>query len=138
MSVAHQGKITSISNRVIHVNILSVSACSTCSAKRICNLSEMKNKQIHIPEPLQHTFQTGDNVLVEIEESNGIQAVILSYILPAVILFASIIGAILFSFSETMSALIGIGCTAIYFGFIYLLRKKINKKFIFSIRKEDT
>jgi positive regulator of sigma E activity len=132
--INHTGTVIKIDNKSIEVMILAQSACSACHSKSMCSLSEMKEKTILIPMP-KEKFEQGEQVSVVMAESLGILAVFYAYILPIIVLVATMAGLTLAGISEpVIGACVLILLTA-YFFLIYALRNKLNKKFTFKIEK---
>ncbi len=73
--IAHPGVVMQISGPNAEVMILSKSACSSCQVKGACNMSEMEEKRIFVTLPLEHSYETGQQVNVVMRQSLGNLAV---------------------------------------------------------------
>lgn len=142
--ISHNGIITSITKNTITVNITSNAACGSCAAKSACGMSEKKNKSIEVETkylpyctpPIEiKDLHIGQNVEVYMNASNGTKAVIIGYLLPFIILTATLLITLTTIKTEWLSALLALSAIAIYYLIIKLFfNNKIKKDFIFYIR----
>lgn len=130
--IKHNGYIESIENDVIKVRILATSACSSCSAKGGCSVSEIEEKIIDVENKKDKDYKKGDFVEIKMNEGLGMRAVILGYIIPLIIMVVSIIILLNFT-SEGMAAVLGIFSLIPYYLFLYVIRQKTKSKFEFSL-----
>lgn len=130
-TIRHEGIVESIEAKGCRVRILQASACSSCSARQLCRSSESKEKVIdvrgHYP-----TLQTGDTVIVVGSVRQGLQASILAYVVPLILMVAALFAGTRLSGEET-GALAALLVLALYYGLLYLMRDRIGKKFEFEI-----
>lgn len=132
----HQGIVTSVEEGRLRVRILRLSGCASCAAHSRCQLSEQKETDIDVPVSAftdGHTYKVGDTVTVAVGSSRGLLAVLLAYILPAVLLVGVFTACHLSGLSEPVSALITIGAVALYALLLFLLRGKLDRKFQFRL-----
>ncbi len=132
-TIEHDGFIEEISESGIKVLILSQSACVSCQAKGACNVSDVENKVIDVPYSSE--YKKGDKVNVIMTSQTGFKALFLGYVLPFLILFATLITSITITDDELFSGLLSLGILAPYYFILYLLRDKIRDNFSFQIRK---
>jgi sigma-E factor negative regulatory protein RseC len=133
-NIEHQGIVKNISGNKIIVSILTQSACSACHAKGMCNLSEIKEKEIEVFDK-SGNFKEGDNVSVFFNQKLGTRAVILGYILPFILMILSLLIINYITGNEDLSGLIAILSLTIYYVILYFTRNKLAKTFKFSIKK---
>ena len=132
----HSGIVIKSENGIVSVKIESLSACATCESHGSCGFAEKKDKVIDVRTPNWGIYQQGDRVVVSITETLGMKAVWIAYILPAIL--DLILFVILYRFlSELACALIALAFIGLYFGILYLFRKKLDRKFSFSLAHED-
>lgn len=133
-TIKHQGIVESIEENHVRVKIIQSSACSSCSVKGHCNLSETKEKIIDIYEKESDSFVVGQNVMICGSTSMGMKAVVLAFVLPFLLLFLALFVTMrITEGSEVISALVSL-CTLIpYYIIMYLFRNKISKSFSFSL-----
>jgi len=132
-SVTHPGIIVQISGHVAEILILSKSACSSCQVKGACNMSEMEEKKVFVELPHEHQFESGQQVNIIMRQSLGNLAVFLGYILPFLVLLATLIGSISIGLSEGIAGLLALGILAPYYFVLYQLRHRLQKKFSFQL-----
>ena len=133
--IRHPGKIVSIDKREIHVQILSMSACSNCHAKGFCSAADMENKVIDVKNNYQNKYQVGDEVTLILKRTKGSQAVLLGYFLPFLVV---LIGLIIFTLTLESDGLAGIFSLALlapYYIILSRFRDKIKERFDFKIQE---
>ena len=134
--VEHEGRIIEISEDFISVEIVNKSACAACHAKGVCAASDESIKVIEVPYDL-HTltsdYKIGDQVNVVMKGSLGLKAIWIAYVVPLIVLVASIIVLSLLKLNEVWVGLGTLMILAIYYFGVFLCRKKISKIFTFYI-----
>lgn len=131
-TIQHEGTVKQVEDNSVLVSITSNSACSGCHAEGLCNISGKEEKIISVIG--RYNVSPGDNVTVQMNESMGMKAVVLSYIMP---LFLIIAGLIVFSslkLSEGASGLASLSLLIPYFFILYFFRKNINRSFSFTLK----
>jgi len=132
--IEHSGIITKIENDCIYVSITQLAACAECHAKTMCSISESKNKIIEIPYT-ESGFKPGDSVMVTGTPTMGLMAVLYAFVIPLTVILLMLFIFDHFFGSETLAALLCIVSLALYFVVLYLFRKKLKKKFVFTLTK---
>ncbi len=132
--ISHKGIISSIVNTRLEVTIISESACSSCKSKKVCSVSEIKEKVIYI-EDTDNSFQMGETVNVYIEERMGAFAVIVAYGLPFLLMVLVLFIGYYNKLSEPIMGLSVVVLLTIYYTSLYLLRNQIGKKVTFKVEK---
>lgn len=132
--VQHEGIVKSISTQTLEVLISSHSACSGCHAKGACGMADMKQKIITTPRP-DDNIQVGDKVMVYASMNNAFYSVLLAYIMPSILILATIFFLEKSGNNELMAAISSLVLLVIYFFILYLARNKINKKIKFTVEK---
>ena len=132
--ISHTGIIKEIHPDTIDVLITSEAACSNCKTKHLCGVSDSKVKIITVPKP-QQQFEPGEHVEVFMSQSLGSLAVLYSYILPFVLMISIMIAEYYSGVSEPIIGLTIVVFLAVYFFSLYVFRKKLKRKFTFSIKK---
>lgn len=134
---SHQGIVQSTRTGFVSVQIRSVSACASCEAHAHCGFAESKDKTLDIATADWHRFAQGDNVVVHIDQSSGMLAVGISYLLPAILLIAIVAALSAAHLPEGIVALSALATLALYVAALYLLRKHIEKRFSLTIEKNN-
>ncbi|MCK4677915.1 MAG: SoxR reducing system RseC family protein [Bacteroidales bacterium] len=132
--ISHPGIVDEIDREIIRVKILSVSACSSCQVKGICNMAEMQEKMVDVKNNQDGRFSVGDNVNVVMKRSLGTKALLLGYIIPFLIIFISLIILVSIMNHEGLAGLISLSLVGPYYLILYLKRDKIKRTFEFSIQ----
>jgi len=132
--IEHEGIICEISKEYVKVRITQKSACSECHAKSACSLSDSKEKIIEINNSTGN-YAMGEKVIITGDSSIGLKAVFYAFAIPLVIIIAVLILSVHILASETMSALITLFSLSAYFLILYVFRKNLKNKFVFSLKK---
>ena len=131
----HDGTVKEISSGTVKVEMHVVSACSSCKAHEKCAFVDKADKIVEVETSDWQQYSVGDSVIVSVNESLGLLAVLLAYILPAVVIIGSIALLQITSASEVLTATITLIVTALYFLLLYHLRDKLQRRFSFGITK---
>lgn len=132
----HKGIVTEVTDDLVRVKIESVSACAACHAKGLCSMSDKTDKIIDVKgSQLKNEYHVGDEVTVVASSGKGLLAVVFAYIIPAIVAVAAIAVMLSVGANEPMASLVAIALVAVYYFVLYLLRDKLNKKFVFSIEE---
>ena len=131
----HKGTIVAVSPERVEVRIVRLSGCAACASRSSCGLSEQKEMTVSVPTARWEEYHVGDNVTVVVASDNGLQAVLLAYIIPAVLLVAGFTIVVLTGGSEPAGSLVALGADAIYYGILYLCRRKVDRRFDFRLEE---
>lgn len=118
------------------VKIEQKSTCSSCHARGACTSLDKKDREIEIKTKDVADYQVGDEVIVSISTKLGFKAVLIAFILPLILLLIVLFLSIkLFTFSQSLSALISLAFLAIYYMVLYKQNHKLSKEFNFYVKK---
>lgn len=131
--VQHSGVVQYISDNILEIRIISESACSSCKSKKICSISEIKEKMIYVNSP-DNSIKVGDVVNVFLQEKDGAIAVIFAYVVPFLVM-VTILGLGYHRISEPILGLLVLLSLAIYFLVLYLFRHQFSKRVNFKVEK---
>lgn len=134
-TIEHQGVIISIDGKVAHVKIEQTSACASCHVKSVCGASE-KSEKIVDANLLDTSLKIGDQVTVIGQKSLGIQAILLAYVLPFVLIVVILFFANIFTTNELVIGTCALASLIPYFAVLRLMRNKIQAKFQFYAIKK--
>jgi len=134
--IRHDGKIVQIDPELTVVEIVSSSACSECHAKSLCSVSEDETKEICVPTSPYSSLKVGDSVYVCLKKSLGMKAVWLAFVIPVLILMASIMLLSCAFDKELLTGLCAIGTVALYYLVLYLVRDRLAKDYVFYIKEK--
>lgn len=133
-SIQHTGIIQEIRGNLIFIKIVQQSACAGCHAKTMCAASESKERLIEITDNTG-TFHVNETVELYGKNSLGLQAVFLAFVIPVIIVLAVVAIGTSCQWNETACGIAGISLLIPYYGILYLLRNKLKKKFVFTLKK---
>lgn len=132
--ITHPGIIVLVETDKIHVRISSVSACSTCHAKRSCVAAEMEDKIIEAANDHKMNYYSGQEVIIGMEKSLGSHAILMGYFYPFLVVLGTLIVFINLTRNEAVSAIVSLGMLIPYYTILYRMRNKLSKKFEFRIK----
>ena len=133
-TIHHTGRVERISPDTGFVRITQRSACSGCHAQAMCSASEQKDKIIEVPDR-SGQFAVNEEVVLTGETRLGMEAVILAFVIPLVIVVAMVAIGFSLGWDESLSGLIGLLLLIPYYGLLYLLRDRLKRRFVFTLRK---
>lgn len=134
--IEHSGVVERTENNTVYVKITSQSACGSCSARSACGLAEAQDKIVEVRTSDAAAYALGDAVSVGIRKGAGMKAVVLAYVGALVVLLAVLIAGIqAFKWSEGFAALSALGGVVLYYGVLWLFRRKIETNIKFTITK---
>lgn len=97
-----------------------------------CGMTESEEKTIDIRG--RYNVSPGDKVTVQMEESTGMKAVVLSYLVPVLIIMGGLFVLQSLPVNELFAGLISIALLVPWFLILYLSRKKIERSFTFTLK----
>ena len=100
--LSKEALITSINNNIITLSVNNCSACSGCSAKKYCGLSESTDKKITTYVKSPNQYHIGEKVDISIDLLQGIRAIVYSYLIPLILMVLTIIVTHLSKFSDNI------------------------------------
>jgi sigma-E factor negative regulatory protein RseC len=130
--IEHDGIVQESDNNSVTVRILSASACSGCHAEGSCALLGNEEKIVDVSG--SYNVSPGDKVTVLMKQSSGYAALALGYVLPLVLVLVFLIILISVSVPELAAGLSAIAVLIPYYFALWIFRKRISKKFTFSIK----
>jgi sigma-E factor negative regulatory protein RseC len=129
----HPATVTDVKHGTVQVQLHVVSACASCEAHGRCGFADSKEKIMDIDTPQWQQYRVGDPVTVTINANRGLQAVLIAYILPALLLLATFVALTALHLSEGWVALLTLLVVALYGVLLYTLRHRLQRKFTMSI-----
>ena len=134
-NLEHKGIVLNVSGERVDVSILSESACATCKVKGACGMSEAEEKVVSILPPDAPAYRAGERVVVSVTRNMGLRAVFLAYVVPFLLLLASLLILLETGLSEAVAGLVSLGVLAFYYVVLWLVRRRIEHEINFNIRK---
>lgn len=137
-TIEHQGVIISKDDKIARVKIEQTSACASCHVKSVCGASD-KSEKIIDANIMDDTLKVGDQVTIIGQKSLGFQAILLAYILPFIVIIATLFITNIFTTNEIIIGTCALASLIPYFIVLRLMRNKIQAKFQFyAIKKNST
>lgn len=134
--IKHRGRVEKVEGSHVVVRIVQTSACSACSIKGHCNASESKEKLIDVFE-VNASYQIGEEVVLLGTTSMSMQAVLLAFGVPLVILIVALgVTMHLTDGNALLSSLVGLLSIVPYYFAIHFNKDKLKKTFSFTIEKQ--
>lgn len=132
--ICHEGIVQEVRKDSIRVKILAKSACASCHAKGMCNLSDMKEKIIEVKRQPHHQYEMHDKVIVVMSQGKGFKALFLGYILPFILLMTALVSIYATTNNEGLAGLVAVGLMIPYYFILWLRRDKIKEGFEFRVK----
>ena len=129
----HDGQVITADNGKVTVEMHVLSACASCKAHDKCAFVDKADKIVEVETTEWSTYNVGDSVIVSVNESLGLLAVLLAYVLPAILIVASLVITQRQTGSELLASLVTLALVSLYFTLIYVFRDKLQRKFSFGI-----
>ncbi len=130
--IEHSGVVREINGTDVKVEIIQMSACSSCHANGACSAADKDEKIIDaVNENL--SLKVGDPVIITGENSTGLLAVLIAFVIPFILILLSLIITGKFTQNEITSGLISLSILVPYFIIVSMFNKKLKKKFTFYI-----
>lgn len=129
------GKVTAIRPKEVDVEVLQMSACSSCHARGACTASDMRMRSLTITRDLPLGLTVGDRVRIIADNPRVLEASAYAYIIPLILI---ILEAVLLPKYAGVGdlELVGIilASVVLYTGVLWLLRDHFKRIFTFRIR----
>ena len=133
----HPATVTEVKPGTVQVQLHVVSACAACEAHGKCGFADSKEKIMHIDTPRWQQYHAGEPVTVTINANRGLQAVLVAYILPALLLLATFATLTALHLSEGLTALLTLLVVVLYGLLLYALRHRLQRKFTMSVAPKE-
>ncbi|MCG8700646.1 MAG: SoxR reducing system RseC family protein [Bacteroidales bacterium] len=126
--------IENITGSIARVKFNQHASCGSCSAKEICGSGENSENTVEV-DIEDNGYLIGDQVILSMKRTLALRAVLLAYVLPFVLLIATLVLLGLFKVHEAITGLASLLVLVPYFIFLARHKDYLKKTFIFSIRK---
>ncbi|MBN1819127.1 MAG: SoxR reducing system RseC family protein [Prolixibacteraceae bacterium] len=132
--IRHKAFVKLVTPDSLIVTFINESACAACHAKGACSVSDFQEKEIEITG-FNKSYSPGDEVNILFKNSNGFKALFFGYLLPFLILLATLITLTSLTEKEGVSGLISLGILIPYYITLYFFRDHLKKIFKFEIEE---
>ena len=133
--IEHKGTVLSVEEWGVRVAIEMSEACGGCSARKSCAMGQTAKRVIEVGTSDASNYSVGELVKIGARQSLGAMAVVLCYVVPLIVLVATLVVAVVAGLSEGVAALLSLSVTALYYAILALMKDKISKKVTFTINK---
>ncbi len=133
--VSHDGIVKRIEGDKVFVSIIAKAACLSCQMNNSCSTSELSEKLIEINR-YDVNFTVGENVSVALKETSGVKALMIGYMIPFVLMIATLILVSEFTENEIIIGLSSLGILAPYYFSLFVLQDFLKKQFSFFVHKQ--
>jgi sigma-E factor negative regulatory protein RseC len=130
--IEHEAIVVESLNNHTTVKIVSQSACASCHAKSACTAADLQEKLIDVVSP--ESFVPGQKVMLIGNQVLGLKAAWWAYVLPVILVLATLIVSFAVTQQENLSGLLAILILIPYFIFIKLGNSYMRKTFLFQIK----
>lgn len=131
----HGGIVTATHERHVTVKMDVLSACAACQAHSRCGFADKKEKIVEVDTADWQQYQPGDKVNVIINARRGMLAVVIAYLMPALLLLGVFITLHCCGLSEVWVALGTLLSVGLYVGILFCFRDRLQKKFTFHLSR---
>lgn len=133
-AIRHKGIVQRQDDETIFVSIVAQSACDACHAKGICNVTDLREEIVEVPRVHGKSFTNGDQVEVVMKKTLGTHAVMLGYVIPFMLVIATLIISLAVTGKEGFSGLLALLILVPYYLLLYTMKSRLKKTFTFNIR----
>ncbi len=136
-TIKHRGIVERIEGMHVQVRIVQTSACAMCSAKHHCRASESKEKLVDVFDTNAASYRKGEEVMLSGSISMGMQAVVLAFGVPFLVVLGVLFLAMRLTGNELRSAVFALLALVPYYFCIYIRRGKLMRRFSFTIEANE-
>lgn len=138
-SIEHEAVVTGIDPGTgnVQVRVLRQGECGSCPAARLCGASDPKGDTMTIRDPRPDRFSIGEKVILTGREALHRKAIMLATVFPCLILILSMVVIFILTADQTLSVVVGLSLTVLFYIILYLMRNRIAHEFTFTITKHQ-
>ncbi|MDR0811817.1 MAG: SoxR reducing system RseC family protein [Paludibacter sp.] len=135
-NIEHSGKVLSVNGNMAQALITQHSACAACHAKAMCTATDKAEKIIEANFD-DENLKVGDDVFIIGQQSLGLLAVFLAFVLPFLLILLTLFILRYFMDNEAVTGIMALATLIPYFLILSLFNKKLKRKFQFYIRVKN-
>ena len=133
--IEHKGTVAFVGRDVVLVNIEVMEACGSCASRKACAMGQGTPREILVSTPDAEKYSVGEVVNLSVKQTAGVAAVFFCYVLPLIVMLAALVVMVSLGFMEGTSALTALCSLLTYYLLLWLFRKHISRKVVFTINK---
>jgi len=123
--------IIDIAPQSLDLRVQSGEQCASCGISGSC--SSNKANIINLPVENTKPYKKGQLIYLKMAEGSTLKGLLVVFLLPIMLLLGMVLLGQALDMSQASSALLGLGLLALYYGFFFIFRKKIQNTFKLSI-----
>ncbi len=131
--ISHSGRIESICDGCIKVQIVQTSACAACKVASHCNAAESKVKIVDVYVHDTGNYQVGQEVVVWASKDVANRALLLGFGAPFLLLICVLLLASRLMTEEGLAALVAIASLIPYYLALWVMKDRIRKQISFQL-----
>lgn len=131
--VSHSGIVSKMVANHLEIALSGNIHCESCQVKSACGVSETETKIVRVLQT-DASLSVGQQVRVVLQNSLGLKAVFLAYVLPFLLLFVVLITASLFV-KEWQAGLLALFVLIPYYMLLYFNKNTLKKVFSIHVLK---
>lgn len=135
-SIRHTAIVEQVEPQWVSVVMQVDSACGSCRARHICGSGDEGERRITIRMEDTSHWQVGEQAIVAVERNMGLKAVVVAYLLPLMMMMATLLALIEQGMGETTAGLSALGVAVLYYIGLYQFREKISRDIVFTLHKK--
>ena len=89
--IEHKGIVLSVEEGIVRVAIEVNEACGSCASRKACSMGQSEKREITVYTADASDYSVGEQVEVGAKQTLGVVAVLLCYVVPLVVLVASLL-----------------------------------------------
>jgi positive regulator of sigma E activity len=133
--IEHLGVISEVSGSIVRVSVTSEPACGNCHARGSCSVGGNNEKVIEVLPPPGEKYSPGEQIKVILEQTLGIKALILGYLLPFLVVLANLIILTVLGVNEGLAGLLSLAILVPYYLCLAFFKDRLKKEFSFRLQK---
>ena len=132
--IQHRGIVENIDGTHLSVKIIQTTSCSSCSVKGHCSSAESKEKIVDIYDTSASSYQIGERVMIVGQTSMGLQAVLLAFVIPFVMMLIALFICMAIFNDELVAGCVSLSLLIPYYFILWLNKTRLKQKFSFTIK----
>jgi positive regulator of sigma E activity len=134
-TIEHLGVIREVNDTIIRVDVVTDTACRGCRAKGSCSIGGNNERIIDVARSAGDNYYPGEKIKVVLEQSLGIKALGLGYLLPFLVVLTVLITMTGLGANEAFAGLISLAALIPYYTCLAFFKGRLRKEFSFSLQK---
>ncbi|MCL2560811.1 MAG: SoxR reducing system RseC family protein [Rikenellaceae bacterium] len=133
--IVHEGIVKEIMGNMVVVAVEQNCACGSCRVKSLCGLGERGENEVAVYDRDAERYSVGETVVVAIGTAMGMKAVLWAYIMPFLLMLATLLITKELGATELVSGLLTLGAVGGYYACLWFARHKMEREIVFKIMK---